>query len=77
MVHWLVSSTINPSGQMAERYKTYEKIIMEPTLIATFAFLIFLCIVVAIDEMLERKQDLGEEWDFVTHYSRRKSCLDK
>lgn len=44
---------------------------MEPTLIATFAVLIFLCLVVAIDEMLERKYSLGEEWDFLTPYSRR------
>ena len=50
---------------------------MEPTLIATFIFLIFLCVVVAIDEMLDNKHELGEEWDFVTHYSRRNTCLYK
>jgi len=37
---------------------------MEPTLLFTFGVLNFLCAVVAIDEMLERKQPLGEEWDF-------------
>lgn len=44
---------------------------MEPTLIFTFAVLIFLCAVVAVDEMLEQKQYLGEEWDFITPNSRR------
>ena len=38
---------------------------MEPTLLGTFALLTFLCIVVAIDELLEKdKYLLGEEWDF-------------
>ena len=45
---------------------------MEPTLLFTFAVLTFLCMVVAIDEMLERKQVLGEEWDFVTPNPRRR-----
>ena len=46
--------------------------IMEPTLLFTFGVLAFLCIIVAIDEMLEHEKCLGEEWDFVTHYSRRR-----
>ncbi len=50
---------------------------MEPTLLFTFGVLTFLCAVVAIDEMLERQYLLGEEWDFLTHYSRHKSCLYK
>lgn len=50
---------------------------MEFDLAASLGLLVFLYIVVAIDEMLERKQDLGEEWDFLTHYSRRKTCLYK
>ena len=46
---------------------------MEPTLLFTFAVLTFLCMVVAIDEMLERNTVLGEEWDFVTPNNRRKT----
>jgi hypothetical protein len=46
---------------------------MEPELLATFGLLTFLCAVVAIDEMLERRQVLGEEWDFVTPNNRRKT----
>ena len=46
---------------------------MEPTLLFTFGVLTFLCAVVAIDEMLERKLTLGEEWDFVTPNNRRKT----
>lgn len=56
---------------MAECYKINEQIIMEPTLLLTFAVLIFLCIVVAIDELLEQHSTLGEEWDFITPNSRR------
>lgn len=56
---------------MAECYKINEQIIMEPTLLFTFGVLIFLCIVAAIDEMLEHKNLLGEEWDFITPNSRR------
>jgi len=37
---------------------------MEPTLIFTFSVLTLLCVIVAIDEMLEHKNSLGEEWDF-------------
>lgn len=33
----------------------------------------FLTALVAIDEMLERDQPLGEEWDFVTPNNRRNS----
>lgn len=44
---------------------------MEPTLLFTFGVLTCLCAVVAIDEMLERKQPLGEEWDFLTPLNRR------
>ena len=46
---------------------------MEPTLILTFVVLIFLCNIVAIDEMLSRNYSLGEEWDFVTPNYRRKT----
>lgn len=46
---------------------------MEPTLLFTFGVLTFLCMVVAIDEMLERDTVLGEEWDFVTPNPRRKT----
>ena len=46
---------------------------MEPTLLFTFGVLIFLCAVVAIDEMLDSKFTLGEEWDFVTPNNRRKT----
>jgi hypothetical protein len=46
---------------------------MEPTLLFTFGVLTFLCAVVAIDEMLERRQVLGEEWDFLTPNTRRRS----
>ena len=46
---------------------------MEPTLLFTFGVLTFLCMVVAIDEMLERRPVLGEEWDFVTPNNRRKT----
>jgi len=56
---------------MAECYKINGQIIMEPTLLFTFGVLTFLCAVVAIDEMLERKNTLGEEWDFITPNSRR------
>lgn len=48
-------------------------IVMEPTLLFTFGVLTFLCAVVAIDEMLERRSVLGEEWDFVTPNNRRKT----
>ena len=58
---------------MAECYSTDESITMEPELLATFGLLTFLCAVVAIDEMLERRQVLGEEWDFVTPNNRRKT----
>lgn len=44
---------------------------MEFELAAVFAFLTFLCGVVAVDEMLERQYLLGEEWDFITPNSRR------
>jgi len=37
---------------------------MEFELIAALGFLVFLLGIVAIDEMLERKTVLGEEWDF-------------
>lgn len=38
---------------------------MDTTLLGTFGILSFLCIVVAIDELLEKKPTiLGEEWDF-------------
>jgi len=57
---------------MAECNKINEQIIMEPTLLFTFGVLTFLCAVVAIDEMLEHKTTLGEEWDFITPISRRK-----
>ena len=46
---------------------------MEPTLLFTFGVLTFLCMVVAIDEMLEREKVLGEEWDFITPNPRRRS----
>lgn len=46
---------------------------MEPELLATFGLLTFLCAVVAIDEMLERRPVLGEEWDFITPNPRRRS----
>lgn len=45
---------------------------MEPSLLFTFGVLTFLCVVVAIDEMLERNDLLGEEWDFITPLNRRK-----
>ena len=48
-------------------------IIMEPGLMFTFGVVTFLCMVVAIDEMLERRPVLGEEWDFVTPNNRRKT----
>ncbi len=48
-------------------------IAMEPSLLFTFGVLTFLCAVVAIDEMLERRKVLGEEWDFVTPNARRKT----
>lgn len=44
------------------------------TAICIFAFLIM---VVSIDEMLERKHTLGEEWDFITPNNRRNTCLYK
>lgn len=38
---------------------------MEKSLLPAFGLLGFLCLVVAIDELLERKTPvLGEEWDF-------------
>lgn len=37
---------------------------MEFELAAAIGILSFLCIIVAIDEMLENKLELGEEWDF-------------
>jgi len=56
---------------MAECYKINEQIIMEPTLLFTFGVLTVLCIIVAIDELLEQHSPLGEEWDFITPNSRR------
>lgn len=58
---------------MAECYTIDESIIMEPTLLFTFGLLICLYAVVAIDEMLERRSTLGEEWDFLTPLNRRRS----
>ncbi len=39
----------------------------------TFGVLIFLCIMVAIDELLSADKTLGEEWDFITPNTRRRS----
>jgi hypothetical protein len=58
---------------MAKCSKVDGTIVMEPTLLFTFGVLTFLCAIVAIDEMLERRQILGEEWDFVTPNNRRKT----
>ena len=46
---------------------------MDATVLWALGFLTFLTAVAAIDEMLERDQTLGEEWDFVTPNNRRNS----
>ena len=58
---------------MAKCSKTNGAIAMEPSLMFTFGVLIFLCIMVAIDEFLSADKTLGEEWDFVTPNNRRRS----
>jgi len=44
---------------------------MEQNLLVPFGILTFLCMIVAIDELLAKDKVLGEEWDFLTPYNRR------
>jgi len=44
---------------------------MTQNLLVTFGILTFLCMVVAIDELLDKDKVLGEEWDFLTPINRR------